>query len=101
MAVLVPKSALSVWKILGNRALSLPFIQQLQLTKRRKKHILKPVIDMENKEKLKELASRAKGRLTRMGTPKTEEDARNENQEFAFLEQQLYKEMTQGDMKWN
>lgn len=58
------------------------------------------VIRMDNKkEKLKELAARSKKRLETMGTPKTAEDAANENQDFAFLEQQLYREIIQGDSK--
>lgn len=55
---------------------------------------------MDNKkEKLKELAARSKKRLETMGAPKTAEDAANENQDFAFLEQQLYREIIQGDSK--
>lgn len=54
---------------------------------------------MNNKEKIKELAVRAKRRLDVMSSPKTADDAAGENQDFAFLEPHLYKEIIQEDSK--
>lgn len=51
------------------------------------------VIKMSNKEKLKELASRAKKRLELMSSKKTSEDVLCENQDFAFFEQQITKQI--------
>lgn len=51
---------------------------------------------MDNKQKLKELADRAKKRMEVMSALKASEDTENENQDFAFLKQQLYKEITGG-----
>ncbi len=52
-------------------------------------------------DKLKELSLRAKKRLQSMPAPKTAEDARIENENFALLEQQLYKQITQVGQKCN
>lgn len=54
---------------------------------------------MNNRQNLKELAARAKRRLEAMSTLKTAEDTSVENQDFAFLEPQIYKEIVQGDSK--
>lgn len=50
---------------------------------------------------MKDLASRAKKRFQNMPTPKTEEDIKAENQDFSFFEAQLYKELTQEDVRCN